>query len=317
MPCGGAASGRPRRPDADPSFSGLLNVRARSRQGRRQAADRRGQDRHDRRENRAPEGSAAPGRGRSGRPGSMATRICDAPAREEQAERARRASASRRFSVRSCAQDAGPRRAERRPDRDLLRTREVPRASSRLATFAHAISSTNATAPKRTTAPAAARPRSRRGSGRGSTPQPVSCCGNSAASPPRSPPSAPAPRSRRTPGFSRAIAHMYRPSAARISAVNAKGVQSSAGLPTSEPFFRNSADVRGHHADHREGPVVQLDRPADDRRIAAETPLPEPVAQDRDAVVPVGPLVRREGRGRAVRLDAERREEVRRSRPGR
>ena len=58
-------------------------------------------------------------------------------------------SASSRFSVMSCHRTCA-REAPSAVRIAISRTREVPRASSRLATFAHAISRTNATAPKRT-----------------------------------------------------------------------------------------------------------------------------------------------------------------------
>ena len=68
-----------------------------------------------------------------------------------------------------------------------------------------------------------------------------------------------------------------------------------------------------HHAHHGDGPVIERDRPADDRRVAAECPLPEPVADDesaRRAALVVAGRDRAPHRG----LDAERREEIARHR---
>ena len=68
-------------------------------------------------------------------------------------------------------------------------------------------------------------------------------------------------------------------------------------------------ELRAHHAHHGEGFAVQGDRTPDQGRVAAESPLPEPVRQHHDLLVPRD-VVRGAERPAERRGDAERVEEV-------
>ena len=76
---------------------------------------------------------------------------------------------------------------------------------------------------------------------------------------------------------------------------------------------RREAELPRHHADHRVRLVVEQHLPADDRRVAAEPRLPEPVAEEHRA----GRAVAIVGLGEQPadeRLHAQRREQIGRDR---
>ena len=76
------------------------------------------------------------------------------------------------------------------------------------------------------------------------------------------------------------------------------------------------AETGRHHADDLVAAAVELDRPADDRRVTAEAPLPQPVAQQDDGGAVAGGVLARAEPASEHRHGPESLEDVRGDLPG-
>ena len=164
--------------------------------------------------------------------------------------------------------------------------RAAARASSSVATFAQAISSTNATAPSITSSMVRTSPTSASRSGR-RLGRVIRVLGGKllrrAASPMirRS--------SRRDPPATRR--HRSRPITSRKCAARSVRSWSSSASGTTTSGCERPPELRRQHADDLEGLAVERDRPADHRRIGAEAPAPQRVAEQDDAMAADGFLL--------------------------
>ena len=223
------------------------------------------------------------------------------------------ATASTKLSVRSCrVSRAWPAPIAERTA--ISRWRPSARESSRLATLAQAMSIRKPTAPKTSDSARRASPRTSSSTGTANASNRISW----RVLPLARQVGGHGLQLRRCPRHGRAAPQLRRAVEAVVSVrellrVDPLGNEELRRLGGVDGEVGREREAAGHHAHDAPRRAVELDRAADDRRIAAEAVLPETVREDDDGRPSGSVLVRREGAPQD-RRDAEGLEGVRRSR---